>query len=230
MTAQATDHRFYGRRKGHPLRAWSQMLVDSLLPKLRLTLPDAGPLDLGAVFPEPSRPLWLEIGFGRGEHLAAQAMAHPQVNFIGCEPFLNGVAGLLQEIDAKNLKNIRIFNEDARRLLPRLADASVDRLFLLYPDPWPKLRHHKRRFVSRENLDQIARALRPGGQFLFATDHRDYCAWTLREVLGHGAFSWTAEEPEDWRRPPAGWVATRYEQKALAAGGRAVYLSFQRRS
>src|SRR5690606_18308602 len=133
------------------------------LPKLRLTLPAAGPLDLGAVFPEPSRPLWLEIGFGRGEHLAAQAMAHPQVNFIGCEPFLNGVAGLLQEIDAKGLKNIRIFNEDARRLLPRLADASVDRLFLLYPDPWPKLRHHKRRFVSRENLDQIARALRPGG-------------------------------------------------------------------
>lgn len=197
--------------------------MDTLLPRLRLSLPEAGKLAL------PEGPVWLEIGFGRGEHLAAQARAHPDVHFIGAEPFLNGVAGLLQEIELHRIENIRIFDEDVRRLLPALPDRSLDRVFLLFPDPWPKVRHHKRRFVSQGNLDELARVLKPGGLLLFATDHADYAAWTLRHVLAHPQFEWTAEKAADWRDPPAGWVETRYQAKARAEGRAPTFLLFRRR-
>lgn len=218
-----TDHRFYGRRKGHPLRGTAQRLVDTLLPRLRLAAPDGEKLAL------PNGHVWLEIGFGRGEHLAAQARAHPDVRFIGAEPFLNGVAGLLQQIDAHHIENINIFDEDVRSLLPALPNQSLDRVFLLFPDPWPKVRHHKRRFVCRENLDLLARTLKPGAEFCFATDHADYAAWTLREVTAHGGFEWTAEKAADWRDPPAGWVETRYQAKARAQGRAPTFLLFRRR-
>lgn len=222
-SASQADHRFYGRRKGHPLRDTAQRLVDTLLPRLRLTVPPDGKLTL------PGGPWWLEIGFGRGEHLAAQARTHPLVCFIGAEPFLNGVAGLLQEIDLHHLDNIKIFDDDVRSLLPALAAASVDRVFMLFPDPWPKARHHKRRFVCRANLDHLARILKPGGEFRFVTDHADYAAWTLREVLDHGGFEWTAARAADWREPPADWVETRYQAKARAEGRAPTFLLFRRR-
>lgn len=223
------DIQFYGRRKGHPLRARAGELVERLLPDIAVAVPpDGSALDLGALFPDPRRPLWIEIGFGRGEHLAAQAAANPDVNFIGCEPFLNGVAGLLGAIEDAGLTNIRIYADDVRHLLPALPDGSVDRLFLLFPDPWPKKRHNKRRFICEDNLDQIARLLKDGGEFRFATDHMDYCRWGLERLMRHGAFDWMAETAEDWRRQPADWVATRYEQKALSQGGSCVYLRFRR--
>lgn len=218
-----TDHRFYGRRKGHALRDTARRLVDTLLPRLRLTVPAHGQASL------PGGPWWLEIGFGRGEHLAVLARAHPTVRFLGAEPFINGVAGLLQEIEAHHIENIRIFDDDVRALLPALPDASVERVFLLFPDPWPKARHHKRRFVCRDNLDQLARVLTPGGELRFVTDHADYAAWGLREILGHGGFQWTAERAADWRQPPADWVETRYQAKARAEGRAATFLLFRRR-
>lgn len=224
------DIQFYGRRKGHPLRLQAQDLVDSLLPNIAVPVPALGSgLDLGVLFPDPARPLWVEIGFGRGEHCATQAERHPDVNFIGCEPFINGVAGLLMEVDARGLENVRILHEDARLLLPALPEASADRVFLLFPDPWPKKRHHKRRFISPENLDLIARVLKDGGEFRFATDHMDYCRWGLERLMNHPAFEWTAEEAADWRNRPDDWVATRYEQKALAKGDSCVYLRFRRK-
>lgn len=223
------EHQFYGRRRGHPLRARAAQLVEEVLPRVAVPRPAAGErLGLAAVFPDPARPLWVEIGFGRGEHLAAQAEANPQVNFIGCEPFINGVAGLLAHMEDRGLANVRVFAEDARYLLPALPDASVERLFLLFPDPWPKKRHNKRRFISDENLTEIARVLVDGGEFRFATDHMDYCRWGLAHVMRHGAFEWLAERPADWRDRPADWVETRYEQKALARGERCAYLRFRR--
>lgn len=223
------EHQFYGRRRGHPLRSRAAFLVEEMLPKVAVPGVVAGQrLAIGDVFPNPERPLWVEIGFGRGEHLAAQAAANPEVNFIGCEPFINGVAGLLAHMEDGDLTNVRVFAEDARYLLPSLPDAAVDRLFLLFPDPWPKKRHNKRRFISDENLDEIARVLVDGGEFRFATDHMDYCRWGLAHVMRHGAFEWLAESPADWRDRPADWVETRYERKALARGERCAYLRFRR--
>ncbi|MDA5194613.1 tRNA (guanosine(46)-N7)-methyltransferase TrmB [Govanella unica] len=224
------DIQFYGRRKGHPLRLQAQDLVDGLLPQIAVPIPPLGSvLEPRDLFPDPARPLWVEIGFGRGEHCAAQAANNPDVNLIGCEPFMNGVAGLLMEVDARELQNVRILHEDARFLLPALPEASVDRVFLLFPDPWPKKRHHKRRFISPENLDLLARVLKDGGEFRFATDHMDYCRWGLERVMAHPDFDWTAEEAADWRNRPDDWVETRYERKALRKGDSCVYLRFRRR-
>lgn len=223
------EHQFYGRRRGHPLRSRAADLVGNLLP--RIAVPHAAPgarLAIGEIFADPARPLWIEIGFGRGEHLAAQAAANPDVNFIGCEPFINGVAGLLGHLEDRDLTNVRIFADDARYFLPALPDAAVDRLFLLFPDPWPKKRHNKRRFISDENLDEIARILVDGGEFRFATDHMDYCRWGLAHVMRHAAFEWLAEAPADWRDRPLDWVETRYERKALARGESCAYLRFRR--
>jgi len=223
---------FYGRRKGHPLRPRAGALVTSLLPRLAVPLPDPDGrgFDPRTLFPDPARPLRVEIGFGRGEHLAAQAAAHPDINFIGCEPFLNGVAGLLMEIDTRGLENVRIFAEDARLLLPALPEAIVDRLDLLFPDPWPKARHNKRRFIGRETLDTLARILTDGAEFRFATDHMDYCRWTLERLAFHSAFQWTAQQAANWRDPPPDWVETRYERKARAGGAACVYLRYRRRA
>jgi tRNA (guanine-N7-)-methyltransferase len=220
----------YGRRRGHRLRAGQAGLVDALLPRLRVALDGDGPVDPARLFVPPAAAVWLEIGFGGGEHLAWQAAANPDVGLIGCEPFVNGVAALLARIDRDGLTNIRIHDGDARHILERLAPASVARLFLLFPDPWPKRRHHKRRFVLRANLDRLARVVAPGGELRFASDSPDYVRWTLFHVHAHGAFAWTARSPRDWRTRPADWPSTRYESKALEAGRTPYYLSFVRRA
>ncbi|MEK9672021.1 MAG: tRNA (guanosine(46)-N7)-methyltransferase TrmB [Rhodospirillaceae bacterium] len=198
-----------------------------LLP--RIAVPDDGPVDAGSLFINDGRHLWVEIGFGAGEHLAAQAAAHPDIGFIGAEPFVNGVASLLAQIDAAHLDNIRVFAEDARLLLPRLPDGSVDRVYLLYSDPWPKKRHWDRRFVQTETLGQLARVIRPGGEFRFATDHMDHARWALWRLIRHPAFEWTARGPADWRDRPKDGFPTRYEEKQLA-GSKPVYLTFRRRA
>lgn len=221
--------KFYGRRKGHPLRARSERLVADLLPAVAVPDLAGRSLDPAALFPRPPAAVWMEIGFGKGEHLAAQAAAHPDVGFIGCEPFLNGVAGLLAEIEDHGLENVRIFSDDVRHLLPALPDASLDRLFLLFPDPWPKARHHKRRFIQHDNLDELARILKDGAEFRFATDHMGYCRWALAHLMDHPAFEWLAEGPADWRTRPADAAETRYERKALSQGKRCAYLRFCRR-
>jgi tRNA (guanine-N7-)-methyltransferase len=172
--------------------------------------------------------VWLEIGFGSGEHLAHQARLNPDVGFIGCEPFVNGVAALLAAVASESLTNIRIFDEDARLLLPQLADASIGRVFLMFPDPWPKTRHHKRRFIQPATLDALARIMAPGGELRFASDDPGYVRWALWHVLRHPAFAWTAQGAADWRTRWADGVETRYEAKRLA-GRTPSYLTFVRR-
>ena len=231
--ARATDHRsddrprFYGRRFGHSLSPRQRARLDAVLARCGVPVADT-PLDPASLFPD-RRPVWLEIGFGGGEHLAAQAAANPSVGLIGCEPYVNGVSTLVRLIEEQNLENIRIFPEDARLLLPRLAPASIARVFLLFPDPWPKARHHRRRFVQPENLDLVARALADGGEFRFASDHAEYGRWALQKIRAHGAFAWTARRPGDWRDRPADWPPTRFEEKGRAAGRPPLFLRFVRR-
>lgn len=218
----------YGRRQGRPLKAQARDALVCVLPRLALTLQALE--NPSALFPQASE-LALEIGFGGGEHLVAQARANPQIGFIGAEPFLNGVAKLADAV--RDLSNVRIHHGDARDVLDRLPDASLSRIFLLFPDPWHKLRHHKRRFVSPENLVQIARVLRPGGTFRIASDIPDYVRWSLVEIArfnrAHGRhFAWRAQAPDDWRRRPDDWPATRYEAKAIEAGRVPAYLEFER--
>ena len=198
--------------------------METLLPDLRLTI-GAG----GAAFVDTAQTLWLEIGFGAGRHLAAQAAAHPDIAMIGCEPFVNGVAGLVSLIDAQGQENIRIFDDDARILLDALPDAAIDRVFVLFPDPWPKTRHHKRRFMAPGNLDSLARVMKDGAELRFASDHMEYVRWTLDLVTRHSGFLWPARTPRDWRQPPEDWFETRYEAKAREQGLRCVYLRFRRR-
>lgn len=192
----------------------------------RVGIPE-GPLEPGALFPGASA-LAFEVGFGGGEHLAAQARLHPQTGFIGCEPFENGVAKLLTQVRAQGLANVRVHPDDARDILERLPEASLSVMFVLFPDPWPKFRHHKRRFIQPRTLGEIARALRPGGELRIATDHPDYAQWALMHLVRDARFTWAAQCAADWRVRPADWVATRYEQKALAAGRSCVYLRFFR--
>jgi tRNA (guanine-N7-)-methyltransferase len=187
----------------------------------------SGPIDLHLMFPEAQR-FALEVGFGGGEHLAEQARRHPDTGFIGCEPFENGVAKLLTQIQASGLRNVRVVPDDARDILVRLPDASLSFVFVLFPDPWPKLRHHKRRFIQTRTLDQIHRLLKPGGELRIATDHTDYGQWALMHLMRDNRFEWAATRAADWRVRPDDWVATRYEQKALKAGRSCIYLRFFR--
>jgi len=179
--------------------------------------------------PPPASPLWLEIGFGAGEHLAWQAAENPDVLLVGCEVYRNGIAACLGRVARDRLANVRIWPADARDLIEQMADASVDRAFLLFPDPWPKARHAERRFVAPANLDSLARILKPGAELRFATDDPVYLSWTLERLPLHPAFGWQVEGPGDWRQRPADWPATRYERKAIAQGRRPVYLRFRRR-
>ena len=216
---------FFGRRKGKKLRAGQDELVQTLLPTIRVT-PGVAPSSL---FPNPqARETWLEIGFGGGEHLAAQARAHRDVNFIGCEPFVNGMAKLLAAIDQEKLDNLRVWDDDVTRLLPDLPDGSFDRVYILYPDPWPKRRQRKRRLVSDEMLDMLARVMKPGAELRFASDIDDYIGWVLARVLRSSDFRWTATRPDDWRKPYEGWPGTRYEAKAIREGRVPSYLTFVR--
>jgi len=224
------DYRFYGRRQGHPLRPARRKLVEGLLPELRISIPaDGTPIDVPSLFGETKRAYWIEIGFGGGEHLAAIAEANPDVGFIGCEPFINGVSSLLAMIHERSLSNIRIYDDDARHLLPLLPDTLFERLYLLYADPWPKKRHNRRRFVQPDILDSFARIIQDAGKFKFASDFMDYVRWTLAHVTVHPDFQWTARGPEDWRIRPVDSIETRYEAKAKKAGSDCVYLDFVRR-
>lgn len=222
-------YQLYGRRKAKPLRPRQQKLVDDLLPSLRIDLPPDGELRPQAIFSCAPDDVWLEIGFGGGEHLAALAAAHPNLAFIGAEAFLNGIAKLLLAISERHLSNIRIFDADARLLLDRLSAAGIGRIYVLYPDPWPKRRHAKRRLLNPATLIQIHRMMKPGAELRLATDSRDYAAWALAQLLRHGGFEWLAETARDWREPPSGWTVTRYESKALGQGRSPLYLSFRRR-
>ncbi|KPF78508.1 tRNA (guanine-N7)-methyltransferase [alpha proteobacterium AAP81b] len=217
--------RLYGRRQGHKLRVGQAALLEEWLP--RLEVPAAGALSAAALFGD-DRPLWVEIGFGRGEHMAAQAAANPQVGIIGCEPFIDGVVGAVMAIEAAALANVRLHNGDALEVLERLPAGSCDRIFLLHPDPWPKARHSKRRFVNPGPLDLIARALRPGGEFRLGTDHPIYCRWALMQMAKRQDFEWLAEGPVDWQTRPPDWPPTRYEQKALKDGHEVWYFRFRR--
>lgn len=222
---------FYGRFRGKGLRKAQQACLDEDLGRLSPgpvgweENPDRAPLDLQALFGR--RPVWLEVGFGGGEHLVHQAARHPDRGLLGCEPYINGVAMLLGKIRAAGCDNIRIHPGDVRDLFDVLPAASIARAFVLYPDPWPKRRHHRRRFVTPDYLAPLARALRPGAELRLATDIPDYVRQTLEQVPRHG-FDWLAEGPRDWRTPWADWIPTRYEQKALREGRRPYYLTFRR--
>ena len=223
---------FFGRRKGKRLRGLQERRLAELLPRLRIDLPPgAGPIDPPVLFTgldETPKKIWMEIGFGGGEHLAAQAAAHPEIGFIGAEPFVNGVAKLLAAVDARDLRNVRIRDADVTDLLARLPDASLERVYLLYPDPWPKRRQRKRRFVSDASLSEIGRVLRDGGLFRFASDIDDYAGWVLARAARCPVLAWTARDARDWTLPFPDWPGTRYEAKALAAGRRPTYLEFAR--
>lgn len=221
-------YQLYGRRKAKPLRPHQRQLVADLLPSLQINLPPEGELQPQAIFTGAPTDVWLEIGFGGGEHLADLAAAQPGIGFIGAEPFLNGVAKLLLAIAERRLSNIRIFDADARLLLDHLSAASIARIYVLYPDPWPKRRHAKRRLLDSATLRQMHRVMKPGAELRLATDSPDYAAWALARLLRHGGFEWLAETARDWREPPSGWTVTRYEAKALGQGRTPFYFAFRR--
>jgi tRNA (guanine-N7-)-methyltransferase len=230
MSDDQTHHHgaFFGRRKGHPLRAHQAGLFETLLPRLALDLSKPAPEDLATLFPLPVDDVRLEIGFGGGEHLIAQAQANPRTGFIGAEPFVNGMAKALAAIESAKLENIRLHHADATALIDWLPAGSLARIDLLYPDPWPKRRHWKRRFVNEESVAKFARILRPGGEFRFASDWANYAEWTLQRLLRSPDFTWTAERADDWRKPWPGFLQTRYEAKAIREGRTPCYLVFRK--
>ncbi|MEN3929728.1 tRNA (guanine(46)-N(7))-methyltransferase TrmB [Microvirga sp. W0021] len=215
---------FFGRVKGKKLRSGQEASINDLLPQLRVN-PELGP---DKIFDRPMKELWIEIGFGGGEHLAHRARENPDVGIIGCEPFINGMAKLLVVVDNEKLDNIRVWERDATELLPLLPEASFQTIYLLYPDPWPKRPQRKRRFISDQTLEMIARLLVKGGQFRFATDIDNYAGWGLARIMRSSQFRWTAERPDDWRKPWANWPGTRYEAKAIREGRVPSYMTFER--
>jgi len=219
---------FYGRRKGHKLRARQADLIAHLLPRLALDIKTASPSDLGHLFEPRAEDVRLEIGFGGGEHLIAEARTFPNTGFIGCEPYVNGMAKILTQIEAHNIGNIRLFAGDAAELLAWMPPLALARIDLIHPDPWPKRRHWKRRFVQDSSVDSMARILKSGGEFRFVSDIDDYSAWTLAHVLRSPDFTWMAERASDWRQPWADYTITRYGAKAEREGRQAVYLRFRK--
>ncbi len=203
--------RSYGRLKTRTIKPRQAALMETLLPTLR---PPSEPFDPRALKPDAAE-VWLEIGFGGGEHMAAQAGRRPDLLILGAEPFQNGVASALRHIDEAELTNVRVLDGDARELMAHLPDASLDRVFVLFPDPWPKSRHNKRRIVQAETVAEFARLLKPGGQIRFASDWADYVDWSLQRFIANPAFRWPAERADDWRTPPADHITTRYEEKRL---------------
>ena len=221
---------FFGRRKGHKLRLHQADLIEHLLPKLALDIATPSPPGLDALFEPPAGDVRLEIGFGGGEHLMAEAQAHPQTGFIGCEPYVNGMAKILTQIEAHQTANIRLFAGDAAELLAWAPPQSLARIDLIHPDPWPKRRHWKRRFVQDATIAAMARVLKPDGEFRFVCDIDDYVAWTLAHLLRSPDFAWTAESADDWRLPWPDYTMTRYGRKAEREGRKAAYLRFRRTS
>ena len=218
----------FGRRKGHKLRAHQADLIEQLLPRLSLDIAGPSPPDLADLFDPRADEVRLEIGFGGGEHLIAEARAFANVGFIGCEPYVNGMAKILTQIEAHNIGNVRLFAGDATELLAWLPPHSLARIDLIHPDPWPKRRHWKRRFVQDATVDAMARVLKPDGEFRFVSDIDDYCAWTLAHLARAPDFVWTAERADDWRLPWADYTMTRYGRKAEREGRHAAYLQFRR--
>jgi tRNA (guanine-N7-)-methyltransferase len=219
---------FFGRRKGHKLRAHQADLIAQLLPRLALDISGPAPTDAADLFGPPARAIRLEIGFGGGEHLVAEARTHQESGFIGCEPYINGMAKILAQIEAHDIRNVRLFAGDAAELLAWLPARTLTRIDLIHPDPWPKRRHWKRRFVQDATVAAMARVLTSGGEFRFVSDIDDYCAWTLAHLARSADFAWTAERASDWREPWSGHTMTRYGQKAEREGRRATYLRFRR--
>ncbi len=227
----ARRYQLYGRRRGRPLRRRRAHLLETLLPTVEIAPPPPGSgTDPAAWFGDVRpRAVWLEVGFGGGEHLATQAARHRDIGFIGCEPFLNGVASLMTLIEDLALTNVRVLPDDARPLLAGLADRTIDRCFVLFSDPWPKARHAERRFIGPSTLDQLARIMPPGAELRLASDDPTLIRWTVEQMTRHPAFAWTATCAADWRVRPDDWPPTRYEEKAIAAGRRPVYLRYVRR-
>lgn len=225
MNDPTTIRRLYGRRQGHKLRAGQAALVEEMLGAV--SVPEQGPLDSHILFGD-ERPLEVEIGFGAGEHLAGQAAARPGTGFIGCEPFLNGVVGALNHIRDQRLDNVRLHMGDALSVLERLPDASLDRVYLLHPDPWPKARHAKRRMVNHGPLDLIAAKLKPGGEFRLGTDDPTYCRWAMMVMNARSDLNWTATHARDFLVRPDDWPETRYERKARRHGHEVWYFRYRR--
>jgi tRNA (guanine-N7-)-methyltransferase len=223
------DLRSYGRRRGRKPSTRQAALLDGLLPDVVLNLSDPPPGSLGTLFAPPVREVWLEIGFGGGEHLLWQAAQHPDIGMIGCEPFEDGVVKVLRAIEERGTANIRLHPDDARAVLRWLPEASIRRAFILFPDPWPKKRHQKRRLVSPATLRELARVMAPGAELRLATDIGDYARWMLLAIREEGSFAWEPAGPSDWRLRPADWPQTRYEQKALKEGRRSAYFRLRRR-
>ncbi len=219
---------FFGRRKGHKLRPRQAELFQTLLPRLALDLTCPAPTRLASLFPEPVTAVCLEIGFGGGEAMLAEAKATPHIGFIGVEPFVNGMAKALSGIETQRLQNIRLHYDDALPLIAWLPNSSLTRIDLIHPDPWPKRRHWKRRFVQDEMIGQLARILRPDGEFRFVTDIAAYAAWTLQRLLRSPDFDWMAQCADDWRNPWPGFTATRYHAKAAREQRSSCFLVFRR--
>jgi tRNA (guanine-N7-)-methyltransferase len=225
-----TRNLFYGRRKGPTLSTRKKELLKNLLPTVQVKLTEElSKVDPNSLFSENKSDIWLEIGFGKGEHLAWQAQDNPGVGLIGCEPFVNGVAGLLNLIEENNLKNIKIYDDDARNLLKHFPRGTIGRVFLLHPDPWPKKRHEGRRFVSQSNLNLLGHIMKEGAELRVGTDHIGYARWTMVQLLNHPLFEGQAESSKDWKTPPRDWPKTRYQEKALKVGNESVHFIFKRR-
>jgi tRNA (guanine-N7-)-methyltransferase len=228
MIAVPARGSFFGRRKGHRLRAHQADLIDHLLPHLTLDIGGPGPADLATLFDPKVESVRLEIGFGGGEHLVAETLSFPETGFIGCEPYVNGMAKILSAIETHNIGNIRLFAGDAAELLAWAPANSLERIDLIHPDPWPKRRHWKRRFVQDATVAAMARVLKPSAEFRFVCDIDDYVAWTLAHLARSPDFFWTAERADDWRQPWPDYTMTRYGRKAEREGRRAAYLRFTR--
>ncbi|HJZ42466.1 MAG TPA: tRNA (guanine(46)-N(7))-methyltransferase TrmB [Hyphomicrobiaceae bacterium] len=230
MDEKGGEHelRSYGRRRGRKPSPRQAALWAQVYPRLALALDSPPPDRLADLFAAPIEDVWLEIGFGGGEHLIWQAKANAQVGLIGCEPFRDGIVKALGAIELEKIGNVRLHAEDARPVLRWLPKASIGRTFILFPDPWPKKRHHKRRLVSEATLAQLARIMRPGAELRIATDIGDYARWILEATLRQGSFAWTAQGPADWRERGPDWPPTRYEQKAVRDGRRCTYFRFRR--
>ena len=220
------QRRHFGRRKGPALSAHQAGLLETLLPTL-LIEPQSD-RDPRRYFSTPVSDVWLEVGFGGGEHLLWQAKAHPGVGLIGAEPYVSGVAKLLSRLAPAPLANLRLYTEDATDIIDALPQASLGRVFVLFPDPWPKTRHHKRRFIQTAMLDRLARVMKPGAELRYATDDNSYLVWALERLSAHRAFRWRASSAADWRARPDDWPQTRYEAKAIRAGDTCTYLRFAR--
>ena len=220
---------FYGRRKGRKLRQGRQAQIQEKLPRVLIPIfSGEGPLDPKSLFYQPVKDVWMEIGFGAGEHLAFHASTNPDIGFLGIEPFINGVASLLSKMERQNLNNVRLLNDDVRLILSNLASNSLGRVFILFPDPWPKNKHRRRRLFSNALLDKLSQQMRPHAELRFASDNMCYIRDVLEVVSNRNDFNWEPRRSKDWKNRPSDAIETRYESKARKAGQPCVYLSFRK--